>query len=63
MILTGMGADGRDGSRLLKQAGSKVWSQDEKSCVVYGMPMAIDKANLSNASLSLDSMAKQLSAW
>ena len=38
VILTGMGADGRDGARLLNSRGSTIWAQDEASCVVYGMP-------------------------
>ena len=48
VVLTGMGADGREGARLLKQGGSAVWAQDEASCVIYGMPMAIVKANLAD---------------
>ncbi|MCP4325991.1 MAG: chemotaxis response regulator protein-glutamate methylesterase, partial [Alteromonadales bacterium] len=44
VILTGMGSDGKDGSRMLKAKGSTIWSQDEQSCVVYGMPQAVDKA-------------------
>ena len=46
IVLTGMGADGRDGAKLLKHAGSKIWAQDEASCVVYGMPQAVANAGL-----------------
>ena len=53
VILTGMGADGREGCRTLKQAGSQVWSQDEASCVVYGMPAAVAEAGLSDRVLAL----------
>lgn len=63
IVLTGMGADGRDGARLLKEQKAEVWTQAKETCVVYGMPMAIDKENLSSASLSPDNMAKHLSAW
>lgn len=38
MILTGMGRDGADGLLRMKQAGAHTLSQDEASCVVYGMP-------------------------
>ena len=60
VVLTGMGADGREGARLLKQSGSQVWAQDEASCVIYGMPMAIVKANLADAVYSLDDIGKHL---
>ena len=39
VLLTGMGADGARGLTTMKQAGSHTIGQDEKSCVVYGMPM------------------------
>ena len=55
VILTGMGADGRDGSRLLKNKGATIWSQDEESCVVYGMPQAVTVAGISERSLAIDS--------
>ncbi|MFJ7883176.1 chemotaxis response regulator protein-glutamate methylesterase [Pseudomonas sp. NPDC096917] len=60
VVLTGMGADGREGARLLKQGGSQVWAQDEASCVIYGMPMAIVKAGLADAVYSLDDMGRHL---
>ena len=60
VVLTGMGADGREGARLLKQGGSQVWAQDEASCVIYGMPMAIVKADLADAVYSLDDIGKHL---
>ncbi len=60
VILTGMGADGREGCRTLKQGGSQVWSQDEASCVVYGMPAAVTEANLSDRVLSLNEVGPAL---
>jgi two-component system chemotaxis response regulator CheB len=60
VVLTGMGADGREGARLLKQSGSHIWAQDEASCVIYGMPMAIVKADLANAVYSLDDIGRHL---
>ena len=39
VILTGMGADGARGLTEMKRLGSHTIGQDEKSCVVYGMPM------------------------
>ncbi|WP_448145282.1 protein-glutamate methylesterase/protein-glutamine glutaminase [Pseudomonas silesiensis] len=60
VVLTGMGADGREGARLLKQSGSSIWAQDEASCVIYGMPMAIVKAELADAVYGLDEIGKYL---
>lgn len=60
VILTGMGSDGKEGARMLKAKGASIWSQDEQSCVVYGMPQAIDKAGLTDLSLPLDMMAASM---
>ncbi|MGB5827209.1 MAG: chemotaxis response regulator protein-glutamate methylesterase [Pseudomonas mandelii] len=60
VVLTGMGADGREGARLLKQGGSAIWAQDEASCVIYGMPMAIVKADLADAIYGLDDIGRHL---
>ncbi len=56
VILTGMGADGREGSRELKAKGATIWAQDQASCVVYGMPQAVASANISEKSISIDDM-------
>jgi len=60
VILTGMGADGREGSRMLKAKGATIWAQDEQSCVVYGMPQAVTVAGISQLSLPLESVASSI---
>lgn len=60
VILTGMGADGKEGCRLMKQSGSVVWSQDEKTSVIYGMPMAVAKAGLTDEILPLEDVGPRL---
>lgn len=60
VVLTGMGSDGCKGARLLKDAGSSLWSQDEASCVIYGMPMAVAKAGLTDKVLSLKEIGPRL---
>ncbi len=53
VILTGMGADGREGSRMLKAKGATIWAQDEQTSVVYGMPQAVHAAGISQLSLPI----------
>lgn len=60
VVLTGMGADGREGCRMLKQSGSTVFTQSQKTCVIYGMPMAVDKAGFSDASIDIEVMGEQI---
>lgn len=57
LILTGMGSDGTDGCKLIKAQGGKIWAQDEASCVVYGMPMSVTKAGLSEREYSIEQLA------
>lgn len=60
IVLTGMGADGREGARALKQGGASVWVQDEASCVIYGMPGAVADAGLADEVLSLAQIGPHL---
>jgi two-component system chemotaxis response regulator CheB len=60
VVLTGMGDDGTKGARALKRLGATVWSQDQASCVVYGMPKSINKAGLADRVIPLDFMAHDL---
>lgn len=60
IIMTGMGADGREGCRELKSLGSEVWAQNEHSCVVYGMPAAVVDAGLADAVLDLNEIGPHI---
>lgn len=61
IILTGMGSDGKEGCQTLKKLKAVIWSQDEQSSTIYGMPMAIAKANLADKIFSLSDIGQQLS--
>lgn len=60
IVLTGMGSDGTEGSRLIKAKGGTVWAQDEASCVVYGMPMSVTRAGLTDLELPIDQFSQEL---
>lgn len=60
VILTGMGVDGARGARKLKRAGGTVLAQDERSCVVYGMPRAVAEMGLADAIRPLSDVAAAL---
>ncbi len=60
VILTGMGDDGVAGLRAVRQAGGRVIAQDEKSCVIFGMPGCAIAAGLADVVLPLDNMAARL---
>jgi len=60
IMLTGMGSDGCEGARLLKQAGAQLWAQNKETCVVYGMPAAVVNADLADHVLPISQFASKL---
>jgi two-component system chemotaxis response regulator CheB len=52
-----MGDDGTIGCKLLKEAGARILTQDESSCVVYGMPRSVFEAGLSDHVAPLEEIA------
>ena len=60
VVLTGMGSDGKDGAALLKKTGSSVWAQDQESCVIFGMPMAVINGGFADDVMNLDQIARKL---
>lgn len=60
VILTGMGADGADGLLEMKNAGARTIAQDEKSCVVFGMPKEAIKKGAAEFILPLDKIAEKM---
>ena len=62
MMLTGMGSDGIDGAKVLREKGGLLIAQNEASCVVYGMPKAVIDANLANLILDADDIAAAITA-
>jgi two-component system chemotaxis response regulator CheB len=59
-ILTGMGRDGAMGMKSIKQCYGKTIAQNEKSCVVFGMPKAAVEMNVIDKVLPLESIAEEI---
>ncbi|MBF0154827.1 MAG: chemotaxis-specific protein-glutamate methyltransferase CheB [Magnetococcales bacterium] len=61
IILTGMGRDGAQGVERLKQQ-KQTWciSQHRESCVVYGMPRAVEEMGLADEVLPLDRIGPRI---
>ncbi len=60
VILTGMGSDGLHGCELVRKSGGQVIAQDEKSCIVWGMPGVVVRAGLADAIQPLSSIASEI---
>jgi two-component system chemotaxis response regulator CheB len=56
VVLTGMGNDGEAGARDLRAVGGRILHEDERTCVIYGMPRAVAEAGLSDGAVPLDVM-------
>ncbi|EMR03987.1 protein-glutamate methylesterase/protein-glutamine glutaminase [Cesiribacter andamanensis] len=62
VLMTGMGADGAQGLQELKKSGAHTIAQDEKSCVVFGMPKEAIKLGAADKVLSLEQIAANVLA-
>lgn len=60
VVLTGMGADGREGARELSARGGILVAEAESSCAVFGMPRAIVEAGLASAVWDVEEIAAAL---
>lgn len=60
IILTGMGKDGAQGLMNMKKAGAYTIGQDEKSSVVYGMPMVAYNIGAVIEQVSIENIANLL---
>ncbi len=60
VVLTGMGRDGVEGCRLLKERSACIVAQHPAGCSVYGMPKAVTEEGLADRVLSLEQIASFL---
>lgn len=60
VILTGMGKDGAQGLLNMRNAGASTIAQDEKSCIVYGMPKEAIELGAAQSIQPLNNIAKTM---
>jgi len=60
VLLTGMGKDGAQGLLAMRQAGAVTFAQDERSCVVFGMPREALHIGATGEAVSLADMSERI---
>jgi len=63
VILTGMGSDGVEGLKAIKQAGGSTLAEDESTCIVYGMPKIAVEKKVVDKILPLPEIAAAIMKW
>lgn len=63
IVLTGMGNDGMQGARALRERNFPVLTQAANDCLVYGMPKAVMEAGASTESLTVSGIGERLAKW
>jgi two-component system chemotaxis response regulator CheB len=62
VVLTGMGRDGAEGARAVREAGGRVLCEAAETCTVYGMPRAVVEDGLADLTLPLHELAPAIVA-
>ncbi len=60
VVLTGMGRDGAEGLLAMRRAGARTLSQDEASCLIYGMPKAAFELGGAEMQVPLNRIASEI---
>ena len=60
VVMTGMGDDGKQGAGWIKAQGGTILTEDEKSCIIYGMPRSVVESGLSDRAVPLYDMAQAI---
>jgi len=60
VVLTGMGQDGKRGCEAVRAAGGQVLVQDAETSTVWGMPGAVARAGLADATLPRGEIAREI---
>jgi two-component system, chemotaxis family, protein-glutamate methylesterase/glutaminase len=62
VVLTGMGSDGTEGLRAIREKGGLTLAESEETCVIYGMPKAAIEAGVVHRVVPLDRVAGEILA-
>lgn len=62
VVLTGMGNDGLEGAEAVRRRGGRVLVEAASTCTVYGMPRAVEEAQLADAVLPLGELPEAIAA-
>jgi two-component system chemotaxis response regulator CheB len=60
VIMTGMGNDGTESLRAVKECGGTIIAEDQSTCVVYGMPRAAVESGYVDVVAPLHQIAKEI---
>lgn len=60
VVLTGMGADGTEGLRAIREKGGLTLAESEETCVIYGMPKAAIEAGVVRRAIPLERVAGEI---
>ena len=60
VLMTGMGSDGAKGLLAMKKAGARTIGQDEKTCIVYGMPKVAYEIGAVNWQVPLEQISQKI---
>ncbi len=63
VVLTGMGGDGTEGLRAIKEAGGRTLAQDAATSIIFGMPKSAYKAGVVDKMVPLSQMADEITRW
>jgi two-component system chemotaxis response regulator CheB len=60
VVLTGMGKDGAEGTKTIKEKGGITISEDESTCIIYGMPKMAYETGAVDFVIPLDNIAQEI---
>ncbi len=60
VVLTGMGDDGKEGAKTIKEKGGTIIAEAEEDCIIFGMPKAVIEEGLADKIMKINEIAKFL---